>query len=124
MANGSSWHQRKVHAGSYSCCVVPAMCFVLCYAMPFFFFLRPTRHTCSAHECRAMSCAIPCLWKKYDKFFFRRAFQAVGVNFPSLCTFFGVHMPLVKFNNIKNSKLKPIFNNNKQIIVREYNINN
>ena len=54
--------------------------------------------------------------------FIKSACQVVGVVF-QVFVLFWVHVLLFKFDKIKNSELKSIFNTNKLIIVRECNIN-
>ena len=99
---------------------------VLCCAH-YAFRAVPTRARAHAHSCRAYTCRVVPRKNSPLSFFsffvcLRAHVKLLSYFFSILCTFFWIHVPLFKFNRIKNSKLKSIFNNNKLIIIRECNI--
>ena len=110
------------------CVLVLMLCrayYVFRVILNFFLFRPNPTHV----PCPHMPCCGQCLRKKSRKAFFflflnfiKSAYQIVGVVFQVLVLFL-VHVLLFKFDKIKNSELKSIFNANKLIIVREYNIN-
>ena len=120
MANRPGQDQSKAYACLCLCRTTFTMCFVSYRVVLNFFLFRPSlAHASYSH--------VPChaVPKKKSpiSFFFKSACQVVHIFFFKSMYFFFRSMPLFKFNRIENSKLKSIFNNNKLIIVREYNIN-